>query len=113
VDARLRNHEALLAPEAHLVSYAWLSPRAEFICRRVISSNALHIQRLLDVLRGVFAENASRGNAELAEVLASGRLTLPVTETYKAVPNQRIRRTFSRGGKISFSMKLRVRFAIR
>ena len=90
---------SVLAPEAHLVSYAWLSlapihlPQGDLIGKRLrIHGFWMYYEEFLPKMRAA--------QTRAAEVLASGRLTLPVTETYKPSQIREAVEHSQRGGKI-------------
>ena len=73
---------SVLFPGAHLVSYAWLSglpihvPQGDLIIKRLnIHGFWMYYEEYLSKIRAALTE--------AAKVVASGKLTLPVTATYK------------------------------
>lgn len=88
-----------LSPGAHFVSYAWLSglpihlPQSDLIGKRLnIEGFWMYFDNYLPKIRAALAE--------ATQVVASGRLRLPITATYK--PSQIIEAIehYQRGGKI-------------
>jgi NADPH:quinone reductase-like Zn-dependent oxidoreductase len=73
---------SVLSPGAHLVSYAWLSglpiqvPQGDLIIKKLnIHGFWMYYDEYLPKIRAALTEGA--------KVVASGRLTLPITTTYK------------------------------
>jgi NADPH:quinone reductase-like Zn-dependent oxidoreductase len=90
---------SILAPEAHLVIYAWLSdlpihvPQGDLIIKRLnIHGFWMYYEEYLPKIRGALAE--------ATEVVASGKLTLPISTTYKPSQIKEAIEHSQRGGKV-------------
>ena len=88
-----------LSPGAHFVSYAWLSglpihlPQADLIGKRLnIHGFWMYYEEFLPKMRAALTE--------AAQVVASGRLSLPITATYKPFQIKEAIEHYQRGGKI-------------
>src|ERR1700719_3311402 len=88
-----------LSPGAHLVSYAWLSglpihvPQGDLIGKRLnIHGFWMYYDEYLPKMRAALTE--------AAKVVASGKLTLPVTTTYKLSQIKEAIEHPQRGGKV-------------
>jgi NADPH:quinone reductase-like Zn-dependent oxidoreductase len=89
----------VLSPGAHLVSYAWLSglpihvPQGDLIGKRLnIVGFWMYYDEYLPKLRAALSE--------ATKVVASGKLTLPITTTYKLCQIKEAIEHSQRGGKI-------------
>jgi NADPH:quinone reductase-like Zn-dependent oxidoreductase len=89
----------VLSPGAHLVSYAWLSglpiqvPQGDLIGKRLnIHGFWMYYEEYLPKLRAALTE--------AAKVVASGKLSLPITTTYKPSQIKEAIEHSQRGGKI-------------
>ena len=90
-----------LSPGAHFVSYAWLSglpihlPQADLIGKRLnIRGFWMYYDEYLPKMRGALTEAAN--------VVGSGKLTLPITTTYKPSQVKEAIEHSQRGGKVLF-----------
>src|ERR1700731_1410654 len=90
---------SVLSPEAHLVSYAWLSglpihvPQGDLIGKRLkIHGFWMSYQEYLPKMGAALTE--------ATKVVASGKLTLPVTTTYKLSQIKEAIEHSQRGGKV-------------
>jgi NADPH:quinone reductase-like Zn-dependent oxidoreductase len=90
---------AVLSPRAHFVSYAWLSglpihmPHADLIGKRLnIHGFWMYYEEYLPKMRAALTE--------AAQVVASGKLSLPITTTYKASQIKEAIEHYQRGGKV-------------
>jgi NADPH:quinone reductase-like Zn-dependent oxidoreductase len=90
---------SVLSPGAHLVSYAWLSglpihvPQGDLIGKRLnIHGFWMYYEEYLPKIRAALTE--------AAKVVASGKLTLPVTTTYKPSQIKEAIEHSQRGGKV-------------
>ncbi len=88
-----------LSPGAHFVSYAWLSglpvhlPQAHLIGKRLnIQGFWMYFEEFLPKIRAA--------QTEATQVVASGKLSLPVTATYKPEQIKEAIEHFQRGGKV-------------
>jgi NADPH:quinone reductase-like Zn-dependent oxidoreductase len=88
-----------LSPGAHLVSYAWLSglpiqvPQGDLIIKKLnIHGFWMYYDEYLPKIRAALTEGA--------KVVASGRLTLPITTTYKPSQIKEAIEHSERGGKV-------------
>src|SRR5271169_5180382 len=88
-----------LSPGAHLVSYAWLSglpihvAQGDLIGKRLnIHAFWMYYEEYLPKMRSALTE--------AAKVVASGRLSLPVTATYKPSQIKEAIEHYERGGKV-------------
>jgi NADPH:quinone reductase-like Zn-dependent oxidoreductase len=89
----------VLSPGAHFVSYAWLSglpvylPQADLIGKRLnIQGFWMYFEEFLPKIRAA--------QAEATQVVASGKLSLPVTATYKPEQIKEAIEHYQRGGKV-------------
>ncbi len=89
----------LLSPGAHLVSYAWLSglpihlQQGDLIGKRLnIHGFWMYYEEYLPKIRAA--------QTEATQVVASGKLTLPIAATYKPDQIREAIEHFQRGGKI-------------
>jgi NADPH:quinone reductase-like Zn-dependent oxidoreductase len=90
---------SVLSPGAHLVIYAWLSgapiqvSQGDLIVKRLsIHGFWMYYEEFLPKMRAALAE--------ATKVVASGRLTLPITTTYKPSQIKEAIEHSQRGGKI-------------
>src|SRR5580704_6818897 len=90
---------SLLSSGAHLVSYAWLSglpihvPQGDLIIKRLnIHGFWMYYDEYLPKIRAALTE--------AAKVVASGKLTLPITTTYKPSQIKEAVENSQRGGKV-------------
>ena len=90
---------SMLSPGAHLVSYAWLSglpihvPQVDLIGKRLnIHGFWMYYEEYLPQIRAALAE--------ATQVVASGKLNLPVTATYKPSQIKEAIEYSERGGKV-------------
>jgi len=90
---------SVLSPGAHLVSYAWLSglpiqvPQGDLIIKKLnIHGFWMYYDEYLPKIRAALTEGA--------KVVASGRLTLPITTTYKPSQIKEAIEHSERGGKV-------------
>ena len=90
---------SVLSPGAHLVSYAWLSglpiqvPQGDLIIKKLnIHGFWMYYDEFLPKIRAALTEGA--------KVVASGRLTLPITTTYKPSQIKEAIEHSERGGKV-------------
>ena len=88
-----------LSPGAHLVSYAWLSglpiymPQGDLIGKRLnIRGFWMYYEEFLPKIRAALTE--------ATQVVASGRLSLPITATYKPFQIKEAIEHYQRGGKV-------------
>ena len=88
-----------LSPGAHLVSYAWLSglpihvPQGDLIGKRLnIHGFWMYYDEYLPKMRAALTE--------AAKVVASGRLSLPITSTYKPSQINEAIEHYEHGGKV-------------
>jgi NADPH:quinone reductase-like Zn-dependent oxidoreductase len=88
-----------LSPGAHFVSYAWLSglpvylPQADLIGKRLnIEGFWMYFEEFLPKIRAA--------QIEATQVVASGKLSLPVTATYKPEQIKEAIEHYQRGGKV-------------
>ena len=89
---------SVLSPEAHLVSYAWLSGlpihvlQGDLIGKRLnIHGFWMYYEEYLPKMRAALTE--------AAKVIASGKLSLPITTTYKPSQIKEAIEHYERGGK--------------
>src|SRR5467141_2607314 len=90
---------SVLSPGAHLVIYAWLSnlpihvPQGDLIVKRLnIHGFWMYYEEYLPKIRAALSE--------AAKVVASGKLTLPITTTYKPSQIKEAVENSQRGGKV-------------
>src|ERR1700740_703654 len=90
---------SVLSPGAHFVSYAWLSglpiqvPQGDLIIKKLnIHGFWMYYDEYLPKIRAALTEGA--------KVVASGRLTLPITTTYKPSQIKEAIEHSERGGKV-------------
>ena len=90
---------AALSPGAHFVSYAWLSglpihlPQGDLIGKKLIIQGFwMYYEEFLPKIRAAVTE--------AAQVVASGRLSLPITATYKPFQIKEAIEHYQRGGKV-------------
>jgi trans-2-enoyl-CoA reductase len=90
---------SVLSPEAHLVSYAWLSglpihvPQGDLIGKRLkIHGFWMYYDEYLPKIRAALTE--------ATKVVASGKLTLPISATYKPSQIKEAIEHSQRGGKV-------------
>ena len=90
---------SMLAPEAHLVIYAWLSdlpihvPQGDLIIKRLnIHGFWMYYEEYLPKIRDALTE--------ATKVVASGKLTLPISATYKPSQIKEAIEHSQRGGKV-------------
>jgi NADPH:quinone reductase-like Zn-dependent oxidoreductase len=90
---------SLLSPGAHLVSYAWLSglpihlPQGDLIGKRLnIHGFWMYYEEYLPKMRAALTE--------ATKVVASGKLSLPITTTYKPFQIKEAIEHSQRGGKV-------------
>jgi len=90
---------SLLSPGAHLVIYAWLSgvpihlSQGDLIIKRLnVHGFWMYYEELLPKIRAALAE--------ATQVVASGKLSLPVTATYKPSQIKKAIEHAQRGGKV-------------
>ena len=88
-----------LSPGAHLVSYAWLSglpihvPQGDLIGKRLnIHGFWMYYEEYLPKMRAALSE--------ATKVVASGKLTLPITTTYEPSQIKEATEHYERGGKV-------------
>jgi NADPH:quinone reductase-like Zn-dependent oxidoreductase len=88
-----------LSPGAHFVSYAWLSglpihlPQSDLIGKRLnIHGFWMYFEEYLPKIR--------QAVTEAANVVASGKLSLPITATYKPSQIKEAIEHYQRGGKV-------------
>src|ERR1700732_2282838 len=88
-----------LSPGAHFVSYAWLSglpihlPQGDLIGKRLhIQGFWMYYEEFLPRLRAALTE--------ATQVVASGKLSLPITATYKPSQIKEAIEHYQRGGKV-------------
>ena len=88
-----------LSPGAHFVSYAWLSglpihlPQGDLIGKRLnIHGFWMYYEEYLPKMRAALTE--------AAQVVASGKLSLPITATYKPSQIKEAIQHYQRGGKV-------------
>jgi NADPH:quinone reductase-like Zn-dependent oxidoreductase len=88
-----------LSPGAHFVSYAWLSgspihlPQGDLIGKRLnIQGFWMYYEEFLPRIRAALTE--------ATQVVASGRLNLPITATYKPSQIKEAIEHYQRGGKV-------------
>ena len=88
-----------LSPGAHFVSYAWLSgspihlPQGDLIGKRLnIQGFWMYYEEFLPRIRAAVTE--------ATQVVASGRLNLPITATYKPSQIKEAIEHYQRGGKV-------------
>lgn len=93
---------AALSPGAHFVSYAWLSglpvhlPQGDLIGKRLkIHGFWMYYEEFLPKIRAALTE--------AAEVVGSGRLSLPVTSIYEPSHIKEAIEHYQRGGKVLLS----------
>src|SRR6266481_10077174 len=90
---------SMLSPGAHLVIYAWLSglpihvPQGDLIVKRLnIHGFWMYYEEYLPKMRAALTE--------ATKVVASGKLTLPITTTYKPSQIKEAVENSQRGGKV-------------
>src|SRR5258708_28831017 len=90
---------SLLSPRAHLVSYAWLSgvpihvSQGDLIVKRLnINGFWMYYDEYLPKMRAALTE--------ATKVVVSGKLTLPITATYKPSQIKEAVEHSQRGGKV-------------
>ncbi len=95
---------SVLSPEAHLVSYAWLSglpihvPQGDLIGKRLnIHGFWIYYEEYLPKMRAALTE--------ATKVVASGRLSLAITTTYKPSQIKEAIGRSERGGKVLLDFK--------
>jgi NADPH:quinone reductase-like Zn-dependent oxidoreductase len=88
-----------LSPGAHFVSYAWLSglpihlPQGDLIGKRLnIQGFWMYYEEYLPRIRAA--------QTEATQVVASGKLSLPITATYKPAQIREAIEHYQRGGKV-------------
>jgi hypothetical protein len=95
----LEQHPQLRATGAHFVSYAWLAglpihlPQGDLIGKRLnIGGFWMYYEEFLPKIRAALTETT--------QVVASGRLSLPITATYKPFQIKEAIEHYQRGGKV-------------
>ena len=90
---------AVLSPGSHFVSYAWLSglpiylPQGDLIGKRLhIHGFWMYYEEYLPKMRAALTE--------ATQVVTSGRLSLPITATYKPSQIKEAIQHYQRGGKV-------------
>jgi len=90
---------SVVSPGAHFVSYAWLSglpihvPQGDLIGKRLnIQGFWMYYEEYLPKMRAALTE--------ATKVVASGKLTLPITATYKPSQIKEAIEHYERGGKV-------------
>jgi NADPH:quinone reductase-like Zn-dependent oxidoreductase len=90
---------SVLSPRAHLVSYAWLSglpihvPQGDLIAKRLnIHGFWMYYEEYLPKIRAALTE--------ATKVVASGKLSLPITATYKPSEIKEAIEHYQHGGKV-------------
>jgi len=90
---------AALSPGAHFVSYAWLSglpihlPQGDLIGKRLdIQGFWMYFEEFLPKIRAALTE--------ATQIVASGKLSLPITASYKPPQIMRAIEHYERGGKV-------------
>jgi NADPH:quinone reductase-like Zn-dependent oxidoreductase len=90
---------SVLSPGGHLVSYAWLSglpihvPQGDLIGKRLnIHGFWMYYEEYLSKMRSALAE--------ATQVVASGKLSLPITAVYKPSQIKEAIEHYERGGKV-------------
>src|SRR6476646_8724944 len=88
-----------LSPGAHFVSYAWLGglpihlPQGDLIGKKLnIRGFWMYYEEFLPKIRGALTE--------ATQVVASGRLSIPITATYKPFQIKQAIEHYQRGGKV-------------
>src|SRR5438445_10555873 len=87
------------SPEAHRVSYAWLRGEPIHVAARVRSGTRCIIHGLC-MSHEEYLPKMRAALTEAAKVVASGKLTLPVTTTYKPSQIKEAIEHSQRGGKV-------------
>jgi NADPH:quinone reductase-like Zn-dependent oxidoreductase len=95
---------SVLSPGAHLVSYAWLSglpihvPQGDLIGKRLnIQGFWMYYEEYLPKMRAALTE--------ATQVVASGKLSLPISTTYKPSQIKEAIEHYQRGGKVLLDFK--------
>ncbi|MGA8620610.1 MAG: zinc-binding dehydrogenase [Candidatus Sulfotelmatobacter sp.] len=88
-----------LSPGAHFVSYAWLSGLPIHLPQGDLIGKRLHIQGFW-MYYEEFLPRIRAALAEATQVVASGKLSLPITATYKPYQIKEAIQHYQRGGKV-------------
>src|SRR5246127_1216240 len=88
-----------LSPGAHFVSYAWLSGLPIHLPQGDLIGKRLHIQGFW-MYYEEFLPRMRAALTEATQVVASGKLSLPITATYKPSQIREAIEHYHRGGKI-------------
>jgi NADPH:quinone reductase-like Zn-dependent oxidoreductase len=88
-----------LSPGAHFVSYAWLSGLPIHLPQGDLIGKRLHIQGFW-MYYEEFLPRMRAALTEATQVVASGKLSLPITATYKPSQIKEAIQHYQRGGKI-------------
>src|SRR6201988_652270 len=88
-----------LSPGAHFVSYAWLSGLPIHLPQGDLIGNRLYIQGFW-MYYEEFLPNIHAALTEAINTVASGRLSLPITATYKPFQIKEAIEHYQRGGKV-------------
>ncbi len=88
-----------LSPGAHLVSYAWLSGLPIHVAQGDLIGKRLNIHGFW-MYYDEYLPKVRSALTEAAKVVASGRLSLPITATYKPSQIKEAIEHYERGGKV-------------
>jgi len=88
-----------LSPGAHFVSYAWLSGLPIHLPQGDLIGKRLHIQGFW-MYYEEFLPRMRAALTEATQVVASGKLSLPITATYKPSQIREAIQHYQRGGKV-------------
>jgi NADPH:quinone reductase-like Zn-dependent oxidoreductase len=89
----------VLSPGAHFVSYAWLSGLPIHLPQGDLIGKRLHIQGFW-MYYEEFLPRMRAALTEATQVVASGKLSLPITATYKPSQIKEAIQHYQRGGKV-------------
>ena len=88
-----------LSPGAHFVSYAWLSGLPIHLPQGDLTGKKLNIRGFW-MYYEEFLPKIRAAMTEATEVVASGRLSIPITATYKPFQIKEAIEHYQRGGKV-------------
>jgi NADPH:quinone reductase-like Zn-dependent oxidoreductase len=88
-----------LSPGAHFVSYAWLSGLPIHLPQGDLIGKRLNIQGFW-MYYGEYLPKIRAAQTEATQVVASGKLSLPITATYKPAQIKEAIEHYQRGGRV-------------
>jgi len=90
---------AVLSPGAHFVSYAWLSGLPIYLLQGDLIGKRLNVHGFW-MYYEEYLPKMRAALTEAAQVVASGKLSLPITATYKPSQIEEAIQHYQRGGKV-------------